>query len=370
MRWASAVANNYARIPRWCWSTQERPWPSSREAMRGGNPLRWLCQAAFPPAFVPVAPLHSQTRGSLRPTRAVAPRRPRYASAVNGHVDRLDLLVIAEAIFAELATPAGLLEATEGRGHVEVVEAVDPDGAGAQGMRGAQSLADVPCAEARRQAILCVVGTLDGIAQVLVLQYAHDRPEDLLLRDSHAVVHIPEDCGLNEVARVGCACAASQNFGAFSLALLNVPHDLVKLYLVHDGTLHRVRRCGVPDLPTLGGLGRRGRELLIDVLMHEEPRTGAAALAMVQEEPNVRGRNRLLDVRVRQHDQRRLTTQLQRNLFQVALGRALHDLVAHGTAAGESDLVHIRMKGQWLPSLRTITVEHVHHARRDACLLD
>src|SRR5579885_1398757 len=56
---------------------------------------------------------------------------------------RLELGVFVERVNRLVAPEAGLLEAAEGRGDMAVVEAVDPDDAGAQGLGGLERLGDV-----------------------------------------------------------------------------------------------------------------------------------------------------------------------------------------------------------------------------------
>lgn len=51
-----------------------------------------------------------------------------------------------------------LFEAPERRGHVGLVVGVDEHGACVESLADVQSFADVPCENARRQAVLCGVG--------------------------------------------------------------------------------------------------------------------------------------------------------------------------------------------------------------------
>mmetsp|Transcript_97340 Transcript_97340/g.225654 ORF Transcript_97340/g.225654 Transcript_97340/m.225654 type:complete len:241 (+) Transcript_97340:70-792(+) len=190
-------------------------------------------------------------------------------SPVNGDVHGLDLLVVAQAVLAQLAAPARLLETTEGRCHVKVVEAVDPNGSSAEGMRRLERPSDVAGADARSETVVRCVGALDRIVDIPELEDAHDRPKDLLLGDNHVVVHITEDRWLHVEARVVGAVATGQHSGALRLALLDVVHDLVELDLVHDGPLQGLGRRGVAGGPALGRLCRRAAELVVDVLVHE-----------------------------------------------------------------------------------------------------
>jgi hypothetical protein len=76
--------------------------------------------------------------------------------------------------------------------------------------------------------------------------------------------------------------------------------------------------------------------------LDEQPRAGAARLALVEEHRIACRRDRALEVGVGEDDVRRLATQLQRDTLEVA-GRLDNDLTPHLRRARERDLVHVRM---------------------------
>src|SRR5215213_2053744 len=83
----------------------------------------------------------------------------RLAREVNP--DALDLRVHLQRVLAHLAAVAGLFEAAEGRGGVEHIEGVDPDGPGVNLPGEAVRADDVARPDARRQAVDGFVRLLD-----------------------------------------------------------------------------------------------------------------------------------------------------------------------------------------------------------------
>src|ERR1700741_2140000 len=74
---------------------------------------------------------------------SASPFSRRAGSGADVDPGRLDLAVFVQGVQRLVPAEAGLLEAAERRGDVAVVEAVDPDHAGAQRRRGLEGLGDV-----------------------------------------------------------------------------------------------------------------------------------------------------------------------------------------------------------------------------------
>ena len=72
---------------------------------------------------------------------------------------------------------------------------VDPRRPCAKLARDGLRAVDVLARHAAREAVVVVVGHLDGVVDVLVWEDAQDRPEDLFASDRHLVVHVGEDRG-------------------------------------------------------------------------------------------------------------------------------------------------------------------------------
>lgn len=102
--------------------------------------------------------------------------------------------------------------------------------------------------------------------------------EDLLLRDLHRRLDVGEDGRLDEVALGAVALAAEVDRRALVLAGLDVRRDAVVLELGRERALERVGLERTADLDRLD-LGRELlEELVVDRLLDEDARAGAAAL--------------------------------------------------------------------------------------------
>ena len=279
-----------------------------------------------------------------------------------GHGDGLGLEVEVETILALVAAHAGILVAAEGRRVVEDVVGVDPDGAGAQRARHAVDSVDVLAEDARGEAVVGVVAAADDVLLVGELGDGHDRSEDLLAEELGVVGDVREDGGLDVVARLVHAVAAGDEVEALVLAALDVAHDAIELQLVHLRALVHLAE-GIADAALLR-LGRGlGHELVVDVLVHEDAGARAAALAVVEEEPEVHLLHGLVDVHVAEDDGRGLAAELQ---GQGLDARDLLDAHGRGHTAREGQLVHAAMLGQRLAGRGAHAGNDVHHALREA----
>ena len=102
-----------------------------------------------------------------------------------------------EAVFA---ADSGLLIAAERHFHRCKVVVVDPAGARLQLTYHAMRARQVQREHARRKTLWRIVGAGDSLVLVAERQHAHDRTEDFLARDAHAVLHIGEDSRFDEEA--------------------------------------------------------------------------------------------------------------------------------------------------------------------------
>src|SRR3989475_220576 len=122
---------------------------------------------------------------------------------VDADVFRLDEL--EQAPGSQLPPDPGLLEPAERCRSRDQVVVVDPYRAGLQPLRHREGAWDVPGPHPAGQAVHRVVRHPDGVFHRLVPDDRENRPEDLLLRDPHRVVHVAEDGGLDVVAALGDA---------------------------------------------------------------------------------------------------------------------------------------------------------------------
>ena len=214
------------------------------------------------------------------------------------------------------------------------------------------------------------VTDLDGLVNVLELLDGDDRTEDLLLGDLHVLINVGEQGRLDEVTLVTVALTTDLNLGTALLAAVDVLHDAVELELGDLRALEGVGGEGVTDLVLGGTLPEAGNELVVDALLDQQARTGAAALAVVEEDTKVRPGDGVVNVSVLEDDVGGLATQLKSDLLEVALGSGLEDGTTDHGGTGEGHLVNVHVAGDGGTSNTTETRDDVDHTRGEASLLD
>ncbi|MNF49447.1 hypothetical protein D3C84_307180 [compost metagenome] len=224
-------------------------------------------------------------------------------------------------------------------------------------------LADVLGPDVGRQAILGVVGQLQGFGLILEWNQAHHRAKDFFLGNAHLVVHIGEHRRLDELAlgevrrQVGRTLqAASEEGGALFDTDLDVAGDLVVMGLGDHRADLGFRILRVANDQAFGASGKFGDELRINAFLDEDPATGGAAFAVQREDGEQRRVQRAFQVRVFENQHRRLAAQLHGVLFQAC---GLHDLFAGSGAAGERNRTYIGVPNQRMPRCGAITLNDV-----------
>lgn len=215
-----------------------------------------------------------------------------------------------------------------------------------------------------------VVTDLDGLVDVLELLDGDDRTEDLLLGDLHVLGNVGEQGRLDEVTLVPVTLTTDLHLGTALFAAVDVLHDAVELELGDLRTLEGVGGEGVTDLVLGGTLPEAGNELVVDVLLDQQARTGAAALAVVEEDTEVSPGDGVVNVSVVEDDVGRLATQLKSDLLEVALGSGLEDGTADHGGTGEGNLVNVHVAGDGGTGNTAETRDDVDHTSREAGLLD
>lgn len=140
------------------------------------------------------------------------------------------------------------------------------------------------------QTIHTVVGAVtnaNSIGLILELGDSDNGAEDLLLGDLHVGSDVGENGGLDEVALSTVALTTHGDGGTLVLAVVDVLHDTVELELRNLGTLEGVTLEGVAELVLSGTLLEASDKLVVDALLDQQARTGAATLAVVEEDTEV-----------------------------------------------------------------------------------
>ena len=285
-------------------------------------------------------------------------------------MDSLDLGVVLQSIRAKLTANTGLLEATEWCLVGDHVVVVHPDGTSLQGVGDTDSGVDVLGVNGSSETVRGVVTNLDSLSLILELLDGDDRAEDLLLGDLHVTSDTGEQSGLDEVALVTVAVTTDGDSSTGLLAVVDVFHDTVELELGDLRTLEGIGVKGVAELVLGSTLLEAGNELVVDVLLDEETRAGAAALAVVEEDTEVGPRDGVVNVGVVENNVGGLATKLESNLLQVALGGGLEDGTANKGRTSEGDLVNVHVAGDGSSSDTAQAGDDVNDTRREASFLD
>ena len=247
---------------------------------------------------------------------------------------------------------------------------VDPDGASLEAVGDLDGGVQVAGVDGSSQAVGGRVADLDCVLLCLELGDAADGAKDLLLHNLHVFLDVGEDCGLNEVALVALALAASLDGGTLVLAGLDVAHDAIELELRNLGPLEGVLGKGVADLVLESTLLEALDKLVVNALLNVDTATGTAALAVVEENTKVDPGNGIVNVGVVKDDVGALATKLEGDLLQVGACCSLHDLTADDGGASEGNLVNVHVRGNGGTGGLTKAGDDVDDTRREASLLD
>ena len=204
------------------------------------------------------------------------------------------------------------------------------------------------------------VGATNELFHVGKLQHREHGAEDLLAGDLHLVLHVGEHRRLDEEAAVAHPLAAGGTGGAFRLARLDVAHDLVELGLVDLRPLLRagIERIAHASLPAL--FDHPLHKLAVDFVLDEEPRAGAAALALVEKDPHVGPSGGGLQVGVGEHDVGALPAEFEGQPLQLVSGLT-HDDLSGLARAREGHLVDAGMLDDRGPRGGAESRHHVDH---------
>src|ERR1700733_3967532 len=205
---------------------------------------------------------------------------------------------------------------------------------------------DVAGPKTRGQAINRVIGAANQlIVDFLERHHGHHRPEDLLLVHAHLVARAVEHSGLDEKAGLTVAFAAGYRASPLLLAGTQKAGDTIELGLRYQRShlALRIQAGTQPDGPRR--LADALQYAIVALLLYEQTRTRAAALAVI-EENRVRGAgNRHIEIRVVEHDVGRFAAEFQRDFLQI-IRRRLDDELADLCRAREGHLVHVGMPSQ------------------------
>src|SRR2546421_2340689 len=250
----------------------------------------------------------------------------------------VEVEVRLEAVASARPAEARLLVAAERRARVEAVVRVGPHDPRAQALGHPQDAGTLLGPHARAQAVRRVVRLLHGLLGSAEGEDRQNRPEDLLLRDAIALRHVREDRGREPVALLRQTAGRLVDLRSLLGARCDQLLDLVQL-------LFGVDRADVGVLVERIADAERGEAALqllddglVDRLLDEQTRAGAADVTLVEVDAVDDALDRLVERGVVEDDVRRLAPELERELLAGA-GKLALDRLAHLGRAGEGDLV-------------------------------
>lgn len=256
-------------------------------------------------------------------------------------MDRLNLGVVVQSIFAQLTADTRLLVTTEWHLVGESVVAVDPDGTGTQFVRHADSGVDILGVYSGRETVVGVVSDSDGFFLVLEFLDRDDRTENLLTGNLHVLGDVGENSGLDEVTLLAVAVTSGGDGSTLLLASVDVLHNTVELETGDHGALEGVVFERIADLVGRSTLLEALDELVVDTLLDQDTGAGTAALAVVEEDTKVGPGDGIVDISIVEDNVGRLAAEFQSNLLQVALSGSLENHAADVGGASEGNLVNV-----------------------------
>src|SRR5436190_1042315 len=283
------------------------------------------------------------------------------------HPYRLELRIVVQRLAPQVSPEPRELVATERCRRVVKVVRIDPHGPRLDRACHAVRLLDVLGPDPGRQPVHRPVSELNPFGLVVERQHRQHRAEDLFIYDLHAGLGAVEHGGLDVVAlavhRGGFA--ARHEARAFFLPRRDVRQDGFLLALGHNGAEPRVlvERIAGRELP--GPLRELLHDLIVHRLLHEQPRSRRADLALSIEDAVLGAAHRRREVGIGEDDVGALAAQLQRHPLHRRRGLA-HDPLADFGRAREGDLVHERMAHQRGAGCGPLPRHHVERARRQA----
>src|SRR4029450_5042913 len=196
--------------------------------------------------------------------------------------DGLDVEVLLDVLQATFTTIAAHLVAAERHGRIHRLVAIDPHRAGADRACELVRLADVARPYTTAQAEGRGVAALDHLLDVGEGDGGAPRAEDLLLGDAHLVLHVGEHRRRHEIAllvvAVGELLAAAETTRAFLAADAEIGGDAIEVLGRNQRADLRLRVGAVADAQRLGERRHLVGELLVDLLLDEQPGAGASHL--------------------------------------------------------------------------------------------
>ena len=222
--------------------------------------------------------------------------------------------------------------------------------------------------DCRGEAEVGGVGAANELVGIFEAEHREDGAEDLLAGDRHRVADIRKHRRLDEEALRAVPLPAGGTRRPLALPGFDVAENLVELRLVDLRPLLGVGMKRITDAPLPRQLHDALHEGIVDRVLDEQPRPGAAALPLVEMDAEVRPRHRRIEIGIGKDDVGAFPPELERQPLE-ARCRLPHDDPRRLAGAGEGDLVDARMVDKRRPGRRPVAGNDIDHAVGDSRFL-
>lgn len=232
----------------------------------------------------------------------------------------LDAGVVLKPILGEVFAVAGVLETTVGHlGHQGDV-AVNPDSSKVEALGEAHRAAVVSRPHTGGQTVENIVGHLHGFLLLGEGLHRDHGSKYFVLNSVIFLLQAGDHGGFNEVASVALSNTTGLDCGVFWQSVDHA-HHAGHLVLVVDRTIEGVGVTGQTGLHVRSNpLRESGHELIVDILVDEDPGGSGAVLTGVEIPGRSNTLDSFLDVSVIKDDDGCFSTELQVNTLEVARG--------------------------------------------------
>lgn len=185
-----------------------------------------------------------------------------------------------------------------------------------------------------------VVGEFDGFLGTTEGEDGEDRAKDLVDDARTGGLHVVDHGGREEETLLGELDRRLVDRGSFLASQIDVVRHPLELHLVDEGTHVDALVEGVSHSEVVHSPLDLLDHSLGDALLHEQTRTSAADLSLVVPDGVDETLDGAVKVSVIKDDERRLASQLERQLLSTSSG-ALAQQSSHASASREGSLVHV-----------------------------
>src|SRR5471030_3303094 len=291
------------------------------------------------------------------------PCRRLSIKSLDAQAEVFDFQVIFDAVLGAFTAQARRLDAAERRDFVGDQPGVDADHAVFQGFSHTEHTAQVTGIEVRSQTELGVVGHRDHFGFVFEAEQRRQWTEGFFLGHGSVLRHVDQNGRFEEVAFHDLA--TGQNGCAFADRVSNVFLNLGHGFFVDQRASGGAFFQTVADLEFGHSHFQLLGERVVDRILDVQAVGADAGLAVVAVFGNDRAFDGLIQVRVVEHNKRRVAAQFQRDLLDV-LGAFGHQLATDFGGAGEGQFAHDRVAGQLAADVAGAAGHHAEHAIRNA----